>query len=202
MRKKRRSDYLPVERENKNCINCGRVFNMKHRHRPENTPSKNSGKENRSNYCPRKECIRKYQCVSSKKTKEKKAGTYGKAGELTTRICKGCEKEFSLKGFFNEEGKLMGNPGRTIWCSTKCRKKNLNLKHISNRDLHNGYKRRAMENLSDDYVKSTIINTWKRKGIKLSRKDVSQERLDNQRTILEAKRAFSQVSGKKFTAYI
>ena len=175
------------------CRHCGCTY----------TPKVDGSIRGDRGFCYEPECTKAYHREKTKICSDRKKGILGKPKQVVIKICKGCKEEFEVKGHLDAKNNLIGNPGRREWCSDKCLKKHRNIENNKNRERANKHKRQGMENLSDDYVKSTIQSNWKRNfKSKISREEIPQWRIENQRTLMEAKRVFSQVSGKKFTTYI
>jgi hypothetical protein len=190
---------LQPKRPNK-CKHCGCTYTVKGQGGPKRGDTRHSQE---GGFCYEPECTKAYQRARQKVWDDKKKGILGKSKQVVIKICKGCKEEFKVKGYLDAKNNLLGNPARREWCSEECRKKHFQIEFQKDRERCNGYKKRAVDNLSDHYVKSTIAKNWKKNfGSKISIEEIPQWRIENQRTLMEAKRAFSQVSGKKFTPYI
>jgi hypothetical protein len=111
-----------------------------------------------------------------------------------TRNCCHCQTEFTIEGY---KGSTYGKK----YCSRACTIKANIIKSCENlrkdgRGEVNALKRRATEELKDSYIRQHIIQDFKRDGLRMSASEISPQMIEDRRLLLQAKRAWKQVTGK------
>ena len=117
-----------------------------------------------------------------------------------TKNCPHCKKDFTFDGY---KDRSYGD-GYIKYCSKACTTKaNIILdrerEKKDGRKAINARRRKHTEELTDYAVRQIIVEDFKRDGLKISASEISPQMVEDRRLLLQAKRAWRQVTGKKIS---
>ena len=188
-----RKDLLKKERKTKiekaKCVVCNTVFE---RATSPKLRANENGKTHIKVTCS-KECLTtKYREDARKKR--------AKIRIQITKNCPHCKKDFSFDGY---KGRSYGD-GYKKYCSRACSVKahviiNSERMKKDGRKKVNAVRRKNTKELSDYVVRQFVVGDFERDGLKVSASEISPQMVEDRRLLIQAKRAWRKVTGKKIS---